>query len=308
MTASAADMPASRSDSMSWTSVVLDHWRSLRPAEVLLMTSFPMAGFLLSRPGRAGLADVPALLTCLVASFCVAGSAYVFNSLEGLHADRLNHRLADHALVAGRVTESSMRGLMIALGVVGLAAFAWLGPASVVMAAAVLLWGYLYSGRRFRGKERPGISSLLHCAGAASFFFAGAGSRLGTPVPLVGAVLLAILFATGHLHHEIVDYEADREAGLRTLAVRYGVRKSLWLGSSGFLLFYVLVALAWYRGWWPASLAAPFLLGAIAHAVVLKWWLARTSEGRGVYTYRSFYRVLFLGMAAVAGILYLATG
>lgn len=308
MPLASADIPAPPPPAVSKGSLLLDHWRSLRPAEVLLMTSFPMVGFVLGRSRPPLLADLPAMLVCLVASFCVAGSAYVYNSLEGLAADRFNQRLSSHALVAGRVTEGSMRGLMAILGLVGLGTFATFGWASVVAAALVLVFGYLYSGRRFRGKERPGIASLLHAAGAVSFYAAGAGAGLGGSIPLVGAAALAILFITGHLHHEIVDYEADREAGLRTMAVRYGVGRSLALGTAGFVVFYVLMAVAWRRGWWPGSLAVPFLLGAPVHAAVLRWWLKRTSEGRGVYTYRTFYRALFLGMAAVAGVAYALSG
>jgi 4-hydroxybenzoate polyprenyltransferase len=265
-----------------------------------------MAGFLLSAD-RLQAGHLPSSLLCLLASFCVAGSVYTFNSIEGLSADRLNRRLADHALVAGWVTPSSMRALSVALGAAGLIAFAPLGLSSALLAGLVLLCGYLYSGRRFHGKERPGVSSLLHLVGAASFYGAGAGARFTTPVAVVGGVGLAILFMTGHLHHEIVDYEADREAGLRTLAVRYGVRRSLLVGTVGFALFYGVTLLAWYRGWWPASLSVPFLAGSVVHAVAVRRWFARASEGQGADGYRLFYRTLFLVMSAIAGLAYLAT-
>ncbi len=108
------------------------------------MTAFPMAGFVLGRPSRLALADVPDLAWTLIASFCIAGAAYVYNSLEGLHGDRHNDRVADHPLVSGRVTEPVMRVLMGALAVFGVAGFAHFGTMARVRT----------SGVRFMSAER----------------------------------------------------------------------------------------------------------------------------------------------------------
>ncbi|MBK7973735.1 MAG: UbiA prenyltransferase family protein [Deltaproteobacteria bacterium] len=288
--------------------LVVDHWRALRPAEVLLMTAFPMAGFVLGRPSRLALADVPDLAWTLIASFCIAGAAYVYNSLEGLHGDRHNDRVADHPLVSGRVTEPVMRVLMGALAVFGVAGFAHFGTMAVWSSVAVLAAGFFYSNRWYRGKERPGIASVLHFVGATAFYAAGAGARITQPTPLVGAVLLGILFVTGHLHHEVVDHEADTRAGLKTLAVRHGVERSIWLGTAGFAVFYVVNAAAWLAGWWPGSLAIPFVAGGALHAGALAVWAKRGLQRKGAYAYRTIYRSIFLGTAAVAGLAYLIFG
>ncbi len=297
-----------RGQTASWTGVAWDLWRSIRPAEVLLMTSFPMAGFILGLPGRLGFAELPALAATLVSSFCVAGSAYVYNSLEGLHADRHNDRVSEHPLVSGRVTESALRVLMAVLALVGVSVFALAGPLAVANSLAVLFAGYLYSNRRIRGKERPGIASLLHFVGATAFYAAGAGSRIASPTPAVGAALLGILFVTGHLHHEVVDHEADTRAGLNTLAVRHGVGRSIALGTLGFACFYGFNAAAWMAGWWPASLALPFVLGGALHAAALLVWARRGLRRKGAYTYRTIYRTIFLLTAGVAGLAYLIVG
>ncbi len=298
----------STSDRASWLTVALDHWRSIRPAEVLLMTTFPMAGFVLGLERGFTLGDLPASLAMLVVSFCVAGSAYVYNSLEGLHADRHNDRVADHPLVSGRVSEPALRVLMTVLAFVGLVGFASFGRTAVVSAIVVLFAGYLYSNRTIRGKERPGIASVLHFVGATAFYAAGAGARIMQPTPMVGAILLGILFVTGHLHHEVVDHEADTRAGLRTLAVRHGVERSILLGTLGFAVFYLVNAGAWLAGWWPRTLAVPFVLGGLLHAGALGVWARRGLKRKGAYTYRTIYRAIFLGTAGVAGLAYLIFG
>lgn len=278
-------------------------WKALRPLEVALMTAFPLAGLLIEHPSFAALAAMPERVAlCFGAGFAIAASAFGYNRLTGIAHDRHNVRHMDRPLVGGTLGVGEMRVAVAALAVLGIVGFALYHPAAALGAIGTLVAGFLYSSPVVRGKERPGLSTLLHVVGAVSFFYAGLGTFGVEPLPAVTASAMALLFATGHFHHELLDIEADRSAGLNTVATRYGARVSIALGTLGFAIFYALMGLAWSRGWWPGALAFPFVLAGAVHAVGYVVFVARLDHPRAAYHYRSFYRALFLLAAAGAAL------
>jgi 4-hydroxybenzoate polyprenyltransferase len=96
-----------------------------------------------------------------------------------------------------------------------------------------------------------------------------------------------------------MDHDADRAAGIQTVAVRRGVRFATACSAVLFAAFYVLVALYWTLGWWTPELAVPFLAGAVLHLAIfatLRPWRDVLAAQR----YGTIYRFLFVICAGLA--------
>ena len=275
-------------------------WMSLRPDEALRGAVFVLAGFLLGQPSPlAPEFDAAGLWLCLVAGFAGAGAVLAFNSFEGLRYDLFNPRHRRHPLVARELGSGQQLAVAAVAAGVSLACFAAYRPVSAWLGLGGLAAGALYSAERLRSKERSGVSTLLHVAGAVFFVWAGAGPGIAAPATLAAAAALALLFVAGHFQHVAIDHEADRTAGIRTVAVRRGVRFATTCSIALFLAFYLLVAAFWILGWWPLELAAPFLAVAVPHfvafAIIRPWRSAVAAQG-----YTATYRFVFVAGAGVA--------
>ena len=123
-----------------------------------------------------------------------------------------------------------------------------------------------------------------------------------TKYSLLVSVYFALLFAGGHLHHELMDYEADKEVGARTAAVSMGQKKALRLYAAVFLVsavYWLTLGLAGVIQPWEL---APFL-GAHLLQLVAMLYLRLTSEIRfdALVLNRRLYRLgYFLGVAGYA--------
>ncbi|MGH2627692.1 MAG: carotenoid biosynthesis protein, partial [Anaerolineales bacterium] len=289
----------------AWVEQVGALWRSLRPGEVALMTIFPGAGFVLTHPSPigGGLA-VGKLVALAIGSVCAAASVYAYNAFEGRRYDHWNRRLRKHPVVVGTLSPATMVALALALAFVSLATLWQYHPASAGAALAALVLGALYSNERLGGKERSGLPTVLHFLGALLGFWVGAAGGRWSAVTVMASIGLALLFVAGHFNHEVVDFDADRRAGLHTVAVRRGRKVASLLSASSFLAFYLMMAVVWWRGWWPAELAAPFVAAGSVHLLALGALFSRTVREEGAArTYRRFYRGLFViaGFLALAG-------
>lgn len=289
----------------AWVQQIGALWRSLRPGEVVLMMIFPGSGFVLTHPSPVGggLA-VGELGVLAIGSVCAAASAYAYNAFEGRRYDHWNRRLRKHPVVAGTLSPATMVPLALALALVSLAALWQYHPASAGAALATLALGALYSNKRLGGKERSGLPTVLHFLGAILFFWVGAAGGRLSAVTIVASIGLGLLFVAGHFNHVVVDFDADRRAGLHTVAVRRGRRAASLLSASSFLAFYLMMAAAWWRDWWPAELAAPLVAAGSVHLLTLGALFSRIVREEGAArTYRRFYRGLFViaGSLAVAG-------
>jgi 4-hydroxybenzoate polyprenyltransferase len=128
-----------------------------------------------------------------------------------------------------------MRRVVWGLGLLAALVFACLPWRAAAAAAGLLAAGFLYSHPSFAWKRVPGASSALHVLSGAAHFLAG--RTLLAPID-AGSLLLAswcgVVFAAGHLVHEVRDREADLRAGVRTHAVRYGRRPVFAVAFLGF--------------------------------------------------------------------------
>lgn len=98
---------------------------------------------------------------------------------------------------------------------------------NTVFAASMLFVGYAYSAPPLRLKERPPLDSLSNGVIAVALAFLLGTSTFANPAEVAPwtyakVVMLTLGIAAAHAYYAAIDYEPDKEAGLETVATRYG--------------------------------------------------------------------------------------
>jgi 4-hydroxybenzoate polyprenyltransferase len=172
------------------------------------------------------------LVALLVLGPLVWAAVLAQNDLHDLPSDRANPRKATAPLVTGVVSAARLRRWYwwAAAACVGCALF--VGPLFVLGVAGVLLLGWAYSVPPLRLKTRPGWDVAVNAfvVGVVSPAAGWAISRPPWEFPWQFA-LIGLLFAAAlYVPTTVTDLAADRGAGDRTFAVRFGAGVAYWSG------------------------------------------------------------------------------
>lgn len=154
------------------------------------------------------------------------------NDAHDLAGDQLNSRKADSPLVAGRISTRGAGRIALAAAVATVLAALPLGPLFTVGTALVVLLGWAYSVPPIRLKARPGADLLANAVvgvlGPLGGWVAFTDGAAGFPWPI--AVIGVLAAAALYLPTTASDSDADRRAGIDTIAVRLGPRITFELG------------------------------------------------------------------------------
>jgi 4-hydroxybenzoate polyprenyltransferase len=266
--------------------------RSLRLTEGAALQAFPVVG--LATCGRAlVLAELGQAALLLTGLWLVYLHIFAFNDLANVDEDLADPRKRAETFVAHGLSHPAMRRAVSGLGLLAAVVFACLPWRAAAAAAGLVAAGFLYSHPSLAWKRVPGASSALHVLSGAVHFLAG--RMLLGPVDASSLLLASwcgVVFAAGHLVHEVRDREADLRAGVRTHAVRYGRRPVFAVAFLGFTVsFGLLGALAAAHvvasPLWLVLAPYPFLAAAFLSA----WHGGLTP--RDLRRVRGTYRVLF---------------
>ena len=270
-------------------------WKYLlatRPIESSLMIGFPLIGTLIALPAWQDIGWL--VVKFFIATYPLVMFVYCLNSFGGLEHDRLNKRLNGNPAVTGEVTPTELKWLSQGGAFFsGLLYFLWF-PHCLLPWLLILGNWTLYSHPRIYAKARPIFGTTLHFAGGVLQLLLGyaAVRPIDWPGVLI-AVYFALVFAAGHLNHEVKDYVPDKAAGLSTNAVVYGAERmfSIAFGVFTFAFVYLLVlASAGILAW---RLALPYLAIYPFHYLLHR--RATSGEWSGYdRTYQMFYRTLFV--------------
>lgn len=263
------------------------------------MVGFPLAGpaFALDALTVDAVARVFAFA---VAMFLFFLSLYEFNDYCGHQADATNPRLREPATDP---QDLHLKRTVTAL-VAALLGFALLKPALALGAAVSFGMWSIYSWPTRGWKQVPVLGTGIHFVTQALHFLMGwvlvAALNLDT---LLIAFFFGGLFAAGHLFHEVIDFEADRQAGIRTMANRIGRKPAFWISTGAFAACSVYWALLFMAGRIAENAYAPFAGAFLLHAAVLTvfYLSGRVNERAGVLQLRAAYRAAYLlaGLAFV---------
>jgi len=275
---------------------VISILKSARSAEVALMLGFPITGALVAfdSPGQLFSLD---LLTFIIATFFLCSAVYSFNGWAGMAEDEKNVRLRE---LKGK------RGfflLSLAVSVIIFVFFYSFLSLFLVVSSLIsfTLW-MVYSFPKKGFKYRPVLGTLIHFVGQILHFEMGYSVIKPTDsYSLLVSIYFALLFSAGHINHELIDYEADKEAGIQTGAVFFG--KKIWAVVSFILFAGATIFLTWISITKTINIIVffPFIAaGAIHIAKKLMTYKFDFSRERFL-TERSFYRFAYF----VAGILFI---
>jgi 4-hydroxybenzoate polyprenyltransferase len=172
------------------------------------------------------------LLLSLVVFTAIMGAIYILNQICDREADRLNRKL--YLISEGRI---SLAAAALELGLLNgaavLLAWAFFPPAYAALAVVSVISGIAYSVRPVRLKARAGWDIVANGVGFGGIAFV-MGWLTGAPLhPVAVLRTLPYVLAVGAIHTNatVLDLEGDRAAGDNTIAVRLGLRPTLWLGT-----------------------------------------------------------------------------
>lgn len=194
--------------------------KALRIPEVILMTGFFVIG------GLFGIQSISldaflTLLGIVLMSFLIILSVYAFNSASGKKRDKHNPRLKSLIHITGKaffLFAFVFFVLAIALSML----IDW--RISVLCIIVYGLW-VAYSHPFYGLKHKPYYGTILHFTAQVLHF--NMCYLAFQPIDGYGVALslyFAFAFAAGHLHHEIIDYPADKKSHTTTTAVKHGIK------------------------------------------------------------------------------------
>jgi len=198
-------------------------------------------------------------LGCLYVCFPLGLVLYGWNDLFDAETDRRNER-KDSWLFGACLDDAGLRRLPLAIALVQLpfvVGFTWLfGAKMLLWFAALGAANAVYNWPRFGWKNWPGLD-LLNQVGYLLVFVL-ASWLCQVPQLSAPALVFSGLFAMQcHLFGQIMDVDADKEAGRHTTAVIIGVRTSKVLVVA-LLVAAAAIAWRWFRG----GAVQVFLIGA----------------------------------------------
>jgi len=270
--------------------------KSARSAEVALMLGFPITGALVAFDLPRQLFSLD-LLTFIIATFFLSSAVYSFNGWAGMAEDEKNIRLRDLKGKRGFFLLS-----LTVSAIVFIIFYSFLSLFLVVSSLISFTLWMVYSFPKKGFKYRPVLGTLIHFVCQVLHFEMGYSVIKPTDsYSLLVSIYFALLFSAGHINHELIDYEADKEAGIQTGAVYFG--KKVWTVISFILFAGATVYLTWISITKVVNIIVvfPFIAaGAIHIAKKLMTYRFDYSHERFL-TERSFYRFTYF----VAGILFI---
>jgi len=233
------------------------------------------------------------------ASCLLVAHVFVLNDWAGMNGDLQDPNRAPSVFLVRGVSRAEAGWLAVALLAGSVVLFSFLGWTPLAIALGIAAASGLYSAPVSHAKGVAPLSSMLHLAGGTLHFLLG--YSLFRPFDMRGLVIgsfFGLTFMAGHFTHEARDRDGDSVNGIRTTAVRFGVRHGFVAGLIVFTAAYSLLTILALREVVPRVLMA----GAAAYPLHLAISLRALHNGLSYESIRRVqgcYRVLY----AVLGIL-----
>ena len=286
---------------------VLIFLKAIRVVESTLMTGFPLIGFIFAL-NQSSFESIwrliaTAALFCFSTFFLVI-YVYSFNSWGGIKADKLNTRLEDHPVLTGEITEWQLRAIAYTGIALNLILYYILFPRCFVLAPLIALNWTFYSHPKIMGKALPIAGTAIHFVGGVLQLLLGYVVISDFNLHgILGSIYFALIFAAGHLNHEVKDHDADSEAGLKTNAVVFGPKKMLLAAFVVFTIAFAYLLTITLAGVLIFAESWPFLAIFPIHFLLHRHMVANLNGRVFDKSYQRNYRLLFLA----AGIVLVAT-
>jgi len=231
-------------------SQIAEYGKLVRLSHTLFALPFALASMLVAADG---LPDIKIFLLILACMFTARNGAMAFNRLADAKFDALNPRTAFRHIPVGKISKKNTVLFIIANGA-AFVFFAWLlNTFAFYCSLPLFLFLLSYS-----------LWKRFSCLSHFMLGFAIGLSPLGAWVAVSGypavfpatlGIMLALWMAGFDIIYASQDIEADKESGLYSIPVKFGVRKSMYiallchiamLGISVFIGFWWNLGLPWW--------------------------------------------------------------
>ena len=282
---------------------------SIRVGEVLVLQGTPLMGALLAA-GQMHATLFSALwwthmLLLVLGNLCLVAHAFVLNDWAEINADLKDPLRSQRTFASKGIRRTAVGRLAIVLLAASLLILGTLGEQSLTLASLIACASVLYSMPPIHMKGRPLAGTAVHLVSGALHFLLGYAALASVGIEAIAiSVFFGLVFAAGHLNHEVRGHVGDRLNGIRTNAVAFG-RKPCFVAA--FVLFSLgyalLIALVW-SALLPPALLITMLLYPV-HCVftwhALRDDLSHTSLIRLQQCYRALYAIvgLVIGLAVL---------
>ncbi|MDQ3211085.1 MAG: putative 4-hydroxybenzoate polyprenyltransferase [Acidobacteriota bacterium] len=259
---------------------------------------FALTGALLAlhRTGDWMMGSIAGRVAWIVVAMVAARSAAMgFNRLADASHDALNPRTASRELPRGAMTRREARAFIAVASVVFVYAAYRLGPVCFALSPVALVIVFWYSlAKRFTTYTQLFLGLAMAVAPVGGWL--GAGGRGGWEPWLLGLAIGSWVGGFDVLY-ACQDLAFDREHGLRSIPVRYGVARSLLISRGMHVVTVVCLAALGPL----AGLGRIYLAGVAGVAGLLVYEQSLVSEHDLTQVKRAF------DLNGYVGLLYLAT-
>lgn len=234
-------------------------------------------------------------------------AAMTFNRIVDRDIDARNPRTANRELPSGKLSLGfAWMFLFISVGVFVIAAYSLNRLAFALSPIALLsILGYSYA-KRFTVLAHLLLGWALAIAPTAAWI--AVRGAIDSEVPILLSMLVLMWTAGFDVLYACQDYEFDKNAGLRSIPARFGIKRSLWIArlfhAQAFIFLLLLYAIADLGFLSLAGVAAVAVLMIYQHTLVRPDDLSRMNAA--FFTTNAFVSVILL--ATFGGAVFLDRG
>ena len=235
------------------------------------------------------------MLWITVAMVGARSAAMTFNRIVDRDIDAKNPRTANRELPSGKLSVGfAWVFLYVSIGVFLLASYSlnWLTFALSPVALICVL-GYSYA-KRFTSFAHLILGLALAISPSAAWI--AVRGDLMDEVPILLSLFVLIWTAGFDVLYACQDFEFDRQAGLRSIPARFGIKNALWIARLFHLQAFIVLLLLWLAtGLTWVALVGVVLIGALfiyQHTLVKANDLSRMNAA--FFTTNAFVSVILL--------------
>ena len=265
--------------------------KKIRMVESTMMIPFFFIGYVFTQP-QISVHTLPNIIFLIFSFYLLIQSIYLLNSYFGKKHDKKNKRFTGITIV-NKQAELKFILFSILLLIITLTINIlndWNGWYLIVI--NYILW-ILYGLPLINFKSNFLMGSFIHFISGIINFLIGysAGSEI-TCAGLAISVYFSLLFVAGHMHHMVIDYEADKDAKLQTLPSIIGITKTSQL-SIAFILIASLyfVTLSFFNIVLITS-TIPVILSCLVHLILYITVKDKLQNFDDRIRYRTNYRII----------------
>lgn len=273
---------------------LLLYLRCIRIKEVILIGGVTFLGLLFSNAP----VTIPVLVQwsmVMISTYLLLGHVYLYNDWQGYVYDKNDLNKQNKPVVNGKISLTEVKILAIVFLAASLIIALYFSIWMMITGFTIAFLNFVYSNNKIFLKSVPVVSSLLHGIGATlgfkyGFLYQGEWSLNA----LLFGSYFGIVYAAGHLNHEITDFDSDKKSGVPTHAVLYGKQKAFKMSFVLFTLSFLYIFILSLINVLPAILIFGI---AVTYPLYLFFYIITHRTGMSysaMINFRTQYRFLYL--------------